>query len=80
MDDLTVIKVQIWLIIACCLIIGFVIGRLIPSNKPVGTFTINHSDPQVDLCNLKLEEDLDYIENHKTMVLKIVVEGTPTDE
>ena len=58
---------------------GFIMGLLTNRRKAVGTFTINHSDPEVDLCRLNLDEDLDFIENSKSMLLKVVVEGTPEE-
>lgn len=62
------------LIMCASFIFGFSFDMFRQRHKAVGTFTINHSDPQVDLCRLNLEKDLDYIENCDTMVLKVVVE------
>ena len=53
---------------------GFVSGLLFSHKSTMGTLRINHSDPSKDLVTLELENDLDYIEKHKEMVLGIKVE------
>lgn len=53
---------------------GFVSGLLFSHKSAMGTMRINHSDPSKDLVTIELENDLDYIEKHKEMVLCIKVE------
>lgn len=53
--------------------IGYTRGKASQQSNVVGIFEINHSDPTKDLCNLILDKDLDFIEQHKdiTFVVKI---------
>lgn len=53
---------------------GFFSGLLFSHKSTMGVLRINHSDPSKDLVTLELENDLDYIEKHKEMVLKVSVE------
>ena len=53
------------------LAIGIFVARLIYKSKNVGTFKINHSDPTTDFCTLALDKDIDVIEKHKYISLKV---------
>lgn len=65
--------VELYLIMTLVFIIGFVFGYLVTKAKKVGTFTINYSDPEKDLCQLELTEDLDTIDKLRNVSLKIRV-------
>lgn len=53
--------------------IGYARGKASQQSNVVGVFEINHTNPTKDLCNLILDKDLDFIEQHKdiTFVVKI---------
>lgn len=53
-----------------CFILGVCCG-LRNVNSPNGSFILNRSDPSKDLCQLYLDVDLDYIEQHDYLLLKI---------
>ena len=64
---------ELYLVFGAVLIIGFIFGYLVGRPKKVGSFTINYTDPQKDLCKLELNEDLDVIDKLKTMTLAVKV-------
>lgn len=59
------------LIAAFC--VGYTRGKASQQSNVVGEFEINHTNPTKDLCNLILDKDLDFIEQHKeiTFIVKI---------
>lgn len=57
-------------------IIGIFVGALlfyafVDRKKPSGTFVIDLSDPDKDVCRLDLHEDLNSIYSKKSIMLKI---------
>lgn len=57
-------------------IIGIFVGALlfyvfVDRKKPSGTFVIDLSDPDKDVCRLDLHEDLNDIYSKKSIMLKI---------
>ena len=70
---------ELYLVLAAVLIIGFVLGLLTGRPKKVGSFTINYTDPEKDLCQLELTSDLDEIDKLKVMSLtvKVIKDRTP---
>ena len=54
-----------------CFILGILCGLHNVSFPTSGSFVLNRSDPSKDLCKLYLDVDLDYIEQHDYLLLKI---------
>lgn len=54
-------------------IIGMVLGYLVARGSEVGKFTINYSDPAKDLVRLTLDKDLDQIDKHHSITLRVEV-------
>ena len=57
-------------------IIGIFVGALlfyvfVDRKKPSGTFVLDLSDPDKDVCRLDLHEDLNSIYSKKSIMLKI---------
>ena len=65
--------IELYLVILWALIIGFALGYLFWRPKKVGSFTINYSDPEKDLCTLELKEDIDTIDKLRDMMLEVHV-------
>ena len=64
---------ELYLILALVFILGFGIGFIIRWPKKVGTFTINYSDPEKDLCELRLDKDLPEIDKLYRIALDVKV-------
>lgn len=64
---------ELYLLIALVAVIGFVLGWLSNNVKKVGTFTINYSDPEKDLCELRLDKDLPEIDKLHRIALDVKV-------
>jgi hypothetical protein len=60
-------------LIIVAFMLGYTRGKASQQSNVVGIFEINHTNPTKDLCNLILDKDLDFIEQHKdiTFVVKI---------
>ncbi len=62
------------ILIIAAFYIGYIRGKASQQSNVVGIFEINHTNPTKDLCNLILDKDLDFIEQHKkiTFVVKLI--------
>lgn len=61
-------------------VIGIFVGGLLyyvfcERKKPSGSFVIDFSDPNKDVCTLELEEHLDSIYSKKQIVLTVKIHG-----
>lgn len=68
-----------------CFVIGIFVGALLlyvftNRKKPSGSFTIDISDPDKDVCRLDLEEDLDDIWTKKYITLRVVTRGSNSQQ
>lgn len=62
------------------IIVGIIVGGLIvwlltKRTKPSGTFVIDVSNPDKDLCTLELDENLNIIYSKKQIILRVKVFG-----
>lgn len=76
--DISVVTYAFVCLIATALIIIYALRFRTKKSSPelpcLGTFVINHDDPNKDLCMLALEQDsLEEIEKNKVMLIKIEV-------
>ena len=65
--------IELYIVTVIVFIIGLALGYLLGRPKKVGSFTINYTDPQKDLCQLELTSDLDVIDKLKRMELDVKV-------
>ncbi len=76
--DISVVTYAFVCLIATALIVIYALHFRMKKSSPelpcLGTFVINHDDPNRDLCMLALEQDsLEEIEKNKVMLIKIEV-------
>lgn len=76
--DISVVTYAFICLIATALIIIYALHFKPKKSSPelpcLGTFVINHTDPEKDLCTLALEPDsLEEIEKNEVMLIKIHV-------
>lgn len=76
--DISVVTYAFVCLIATALIIVYALRFKPKKSSPelpcLGTFVINHDDPNRDLCTLALEQDsLEEIEKYEVMIIRISV-------